>query len=343
MALLRDGSMRGALPRVAIAAVVLTAASCALAGVFGGGEEPGLQFSHRIHYDEGLECGDCHMGWEDSDDPGIPVMAGCMLCHESMEDEETPPEKRIETLFDEEGNFRAKRLTALSDEIIFSHMQHATSGLECSDCHVGIEESDAIDENVVVTMSDCRDCHSEKQAPNDCSTCHSRLDVDVPPVTHDLGWKKIHGRIVRSRDDALVNDCSLCHTEQTCVSCHRSEEPESHNNYFRLRGHGIQASIDRDSCAACHRSESCDRCHSETRPLSHSGSWGGTRSNHCLGCHFPVRSNQCFVCHKDTPSHRMAPPKPAGHVPSMNCRLCHGMGVRLPHADNGTDCNRCHR
>jgi hypothetical protein len=30
-------------------------------------------------------------------------------------------------------------------------------------------------------------------------------------------------------------------------------------------------------------------------------------------------------------------------VPSMNCRLCHGAGVPLPHVDNGSDCNSCHR
>jgi hypothetical protein len=27
----------------------------------------------------------------------------------------------------------------------------------------------------------------------------------------------------------------------------------------------------------------------------------------------------------------------------MNCRMCHGHGQPLNHADNGTECTSCHR
>jgi hypothetical protein len=329
--------------RGAALAMLLAITACSLSDMFGEEEEQGLVFNHQVHADEGLECADCHMGVTDSDEPGMPGLDGCMLCHESMQDEETPAEERVETMFDAEGRMKAKSLSRLADETIFSHLGHVNAELECSACHGQVEVATSIDEAVVVSMDDCMDCHGERAVANACTTCHTEYDIAKAPHTHDHNWDKLHGRVVRAHTEGLVNDCSLCHTEATCTSCHRDEQPESHTNYFRLRGHGIQASIDRESCWACHRAESCDRCHSSTTPLSHTGSWGGSRSTHCVGCHEPLRSSSCYTCHKATPSHRMATPKPPGHVASMNCRLCHGMGAPLPHVDNGSDCNSCHR
>jgi hypothetical protein len=33
---------------------------------------------------------------------------------------------------------------------------------------------------------------------------------------------------------------------------------------------------------------------------------------------------------------------PPNHNPAMNCRMCHGRGAPLQHADNGTECTTCH-
>jgi hypothetical protein len=62
-----------------------------------------------------------------------------------------------------------------------------------------------------------------------------------------------------------------------------------------------------------------------------------------MGCHQPLGNESCAVCHKGTPSHALATPKPPGHNPAMNCRMCHGNGQPLPHFDNGDDCNSCHQ
>ena len=59
------------------------------------------------------------------------------------------------------------------------------------------------------------------------------------------------------------DQCSLCHQPSECTDCHSVELPESHDNFFRRRGHGLIASMDRQSCATCHDSDSCDRCHQE--------------------------------------------------------------------------------
>ena len=120
--------------------------------------------------------------------------------------------------------------------------------------------------------------------------------------------------------------------------------PRNHTNYWRQRGHGLTAQLDRMSCATCHRTDACERCHQEVLPRSHRGMWGGGQNTHCLSCHFPVETQgNCVTCHKATPGHLGAAPLPPNHNPAMNCRLCHGNGVRLPHFDPGTACTACHR
>lgn len=315
-------------------------AGCAVFGAFGSGA-PALAFPHARHAQEGMECGDCHMDWETSDQPGMPALGACKLCHEGL-DADKPPERRIDALFDGD-TFRAAKVTKLSDEVVFSHQKHANGGIECKSCHQGIDTNDRVDDSLAVTMAECTSCHQQKQQPVDCATCHKELRADVPPRTHELQWLKMHGKTVRAHTAGQANDCSLCHTEATCASCHRDTPPDNHDNYFRRRSHGLFARMDRENCSACHRSDSCDECHKETRPMNHVGVFGGTQSNHCVSCHFPLQTNDCYTCHKSTPSHAAATPLPASHNPGMNCRMCHGNGQPLPHVDKGDTCTSCHR
>lgn len=315
------------------------AAGCALFSVFGGASP--YAFSHRVHAKEGLECADCHSTWDSADSPGMPGKGGCVLCHEKI-DQDKPPERRIDVLYDGE-NYRAARASKLADEVIFSHLQHAKKPIECNACHAGIAENDVVDSSFAFGMRDCTTCHQQQNLADDCASCHKTLRADVAPASHSFQWRKVHGSISRAHDTATVNDCALCHQESSCKSCHEAEAPDNHGDYFRRRGHGLFARMDRQNCAACHRSDSCDACHQDTRPVSHVGAFGGARSNHCVGCHLPVQSNECATCHKSTPSHDMAPPKPPSHAPGMNCRQCHGVGQGLTHADNGADCAMCHR
>jgi hypothetical protein len=271
----------------------------------------------------------------------MPVLAGCKLCHESI-DADKPPERRIDQLF-EGDTYRARRASQLDDEIVFSHLQHATKPIDCDACHTGIAQNDLVDASFALSMQDCTECHAQQAVSNDCATCHKEIRRDVAPDSHAFQWLKAHGPTVRGESAATANDCSLCHEQSGCTTCHLETPPDNHNNYFRLRGHGLFARMDRQSCAACHRSDSCDSCHQTTRPLNHTGSFAGSMQTHCLGCHLPVQQSECFTCHKGTPSHATAAPKPPDHSPGMNCRLCHGVGQPLPHVDKGDDCNICHR
>jgi hypothetical protein len=332
---------------VAAAGIALGAAAVLLGGCFAfHGEESGpprLAFSHRVHVDEGLDCGNCHIGAEDSDEPGMPSLRGCMLCHSDI-DAEKAPERRAAALFDENG-VRGPRTAALGDEVIFSHLGHVEAGLDCAACHGDLAGRDDLGSDAAVPMAECVACHQRADAPADrCATCHSEIDADWAPPSHAVAWTRLHGGVAQAELGGPRNDCALCHTESACTSCHREQPPENHTNYWRSRGHTFTASMDRASCSTCHQSDFCNRCHAVTEPLSHRGAFGGTLSTHCLGCHFPLSAEEgCGVCHKGTPSHLLASPKPPDHVPGMNCLQCHGVQQPLPHVDKGDDCNACHK
>jgi len=325
--------------------LVLVLLGCALVGsIFR--ERPASGFPHRVHV-EGLEmsCSDCHASVEDSDAPGMPEASDCLLCHGDLDDDKSP-ERRASAFLDGDA-VAAVRLSALADEVRFSHRAHAVDyGLACASCHGDVGTSDGIGSAVRVTMADCSRCHEETSGrpESDCALCHREIDTQWLPPTHERDWTRFHGLAVNVQAPGPSNQCSLCHDQTTyCNACHQEQLPRDHNHHFRRRGHLIAASIDRDRCAVCHRSDFCDRCHSVALPRSHRGSFGSPRNRHCLGCHFPLQDEGCFTCHKTDPIHAMAPPQPPWHTPGMNCRQCHGAGIPLRHPDNGGDCNRCHR
>ncbi len=326
--------------RILLGVSILLLAGCFLLEAVGL-REGELAFSHRVHVvDQGLDCTDCHPGAEDSDEPGMPALGQCMLCHEGL-DAEKPGSKRVARLF-VEGVWASSRASALGDEVIFSHVTHVELGGDCAACHGTIEDTDGTEAEVRVPMDDCIQCHTAVKVAAECATCHLEIRADREPGTHDQNWRRVHGEVFRAKSGETADRCSMCHTESSCTTCHQTEPPQDHTSFWRQRGHSFLAAMDRDRCAACHEEDSCNRCHADALPLTHKGAFGGTQSNHCFSCHFPLRAEGCFTCHKDTPSHLLAPPKPPNHFPGMDCRQCHGLTAPLPHADDGTDCNFCH-
>lgn len=323
-------------------AALLVAAGCV---VFGGGSGPAEErfaFSHKVHVeDEGLDCTDCHMGAADTDEPGMPALGGCKLCH-AERDADKPPERRVEALYEGEV-YRRTPASELGNEIVFSHAAHVKAVEECATCHTGIGTNEVIDASIAVEKPDCLTCHAERGVSDRCETCHRQQRRDRAPHTHDGLWLRFHGKVVRAESSALVDRCEMCHEKNACQACHQDQMPASHNNFFRRRGHGLMARMDRESCSACHRPDSCESCHSQVLPQNHTGAFGGRQSTHCFSCHFPLQSSDCATCHRTDHSHAMAAPLPPDHSPAMNCRQCHGLSAPLPHVDKGDQCTACHR
>lgn len=342
MALLIRFARRETLVSVLAAASAVALGGCILLEMTGlrAPAETGPAFSHRIHVqDEGMDCADCHVTVHEEDAPGMPVAMLCSLCHEGMDDEK-PEELRAAALFP--GGVLAPSGVLLADEILFSHLQHVSAELDCAACHGGIAEADRTPEYTALSMDDCMACHAKSGVSNECATCHSVIREDLMPPNHDMAWMQLHGSFANSGSGLASDQCSLCHQESSCTTCHQLVPPEDHTNFWRRRGHGFVAGLDRSRCQTCHQPDYCNQCHQHTEPMSHTGSFGGTLSTHCLSCHLPVQQTGCFTCHKDTSSHALAAPKPPDHFAAMNCRQCHGAGAPLPHVDNGADCNICH-
>jgi hypothetical protein len=342
VALLDRWTSLGARARRASLLALLGLAGCAIFGSLQNDVKP-FGFSHKLHVeDQGLGCADCHTKWDRGDDPGMPSAKQCALCHADI-DAPKPPEKKIGQLF-EGDKFKAHLYSALPQENVFSHQKHAARDSECLSCHESVAKSERVEAQFRLRMDDCTKCHAERKGPSDCAACHQQIRLDAKPPNHTGQWLREHGHVMRAHNnDVRVERCDTCHSQASCLACHRVQQPENHTQYWRRRGHGLAASMDRRSCSACHEPESCTACHSQNQPINHSGSWGSPLDRHCLTCHEPLRLEEsCQVCHKSTPSHALAPPMPDWHISAMNCRQCHGNGQPLLHADNGTSCIQCH-
>jgi c(7)-type cytochrome triheme protein len=313
-------------------------AGCAFLRSIGG--DGALAFSHARHVGgEKLDCANCHADALAADEPGMPAKDTCTVCHADI-DAEKPPERHIQGLFHGD-DFAAVHASALAGEVVFSHKLHA-SGQACDACHLGIESNTRVSSLRPVRMDACTACHQSKKAPGECATCHKEITEKWQPASHHSNWTRMHGLVAREHSEATADKCYLCHTESTCSTCHKSQAPLNHTNYWRERGHGVTAMVDRESCAACHEPASCERCHADVKPRNHVGNWGAPRDNHCLVCHQPLGQEGCVACHANANSHQLAAPKPSDHYPGMDCRACHGLSQALPHVDNGDDCNSCH-
>lgn len=337
----------------AAVALVAAAAACSRAApeaakpaVAAAPVSAGPEFNHKFHLSRGVTCLDCHEGADKADKAPMPTIESCADCHEEI-DEKKPAEKKA-TAFVDPATKKAKWhwFTKQSDEVKFSHAAHAKKKVECVECHKAVEESTRTGPELALTMDTCTTCHTAKKASNACDTCHTQIGLDRPPPSHDKLWNVRHGQAVRRGGvpQSRLEDCAMCHTEQTCIECHRREAPRDHTQFWRANaGHGLAAALDRQRCQACHTTDACVECHTTNPPRNHRGSWGAPRSRHCLGCHekpAAAGGEGCFTCHDGTPSHLKAPAKPKGHRADDQCLLCHD---RLRHPVNDQNCNECHR
>jgi len=350
--------------------VVLGAAalmSCSLfEGLGGGGETdtgPAV-FNHKIHHvDMGMGCSECHAGASKAAEAGLPALDLCLACHEEPE-AGSAIAKAIGTLQDRQKAGAPLWGPEAVSDLTFSHQAHLkgvtyrlASGqqkeLACRDCHGEVGTTASLPSATRPPMDLCTDCHErggvadEKGKPSRaaaalmaCATCHETYRADVRPADHRGLWKTAHGERLRfGFDEEASKRCAYCHREDFCTSCHQVEKPKSHTQFFRLRGHGIDASLHRERCLTCHREDVCERCHESTRPQGHGGSWAGAPYRHCSSCHLPLSMTRCTVCHKRA-DHEIAPlyPRDANHT--GNCTMaCH----TRQHPDPGTGCKTCHK
>jgi hypothetical protein len=268
----------------------------------------------------------------------MPTYNVCFACHGGTEKRDFYPYELELQKHSPEVAFEAR---PRFHDLRFSHAVHFERNVPCADCHRELDDP----ETRVTSVDFCAGCHREEGVGSNCAICHEETRKTTRPPSHEgPAWMRIHGRsVAQGLGLAHPENCNLCHSKGYCDNCHHVEKPRDHTEFFRQRGHGIRAGIERERCMACHEENFCVRCHRDTKPRDHfTAVWGGRISNHCLRCHEPLGESRCSVCHRGTPSHLEATPIPPPPHPSAasNCYTCH---LRPPHADNGEPCTFCHR
>jgi cytochrome c7-like protein len=166
-------------------------------------------------------------------------------------------------------------------ETEFVHSIHVDQGIECTDCHAGIDKATSLSQSHLPATDKCKECHEDKTAPKPaaiaprvnfshakhlgqaavkgkCDTCHKKL-----PEAGDPYWSP------------PMDICTSCHKHQTdfnegrCRPCHVDlkgyfpERAYAHKGDW-LRLHGPLARPSAESCAQCHDQTYCSQCHSPT-------------------------------------------------------------------------------
>ena len=291
-------------------------------------EQHQLKFNHSFHLDMGLTCDTCHsMENGKVTRPGHDV---CSSCHSDQIEA-----KEVNASNDSCGHchaFKKEDMVMPEEKPVapspFIHTEALMNVVQCASCHAQIVNASGLAVPKVGPSARHKIMKFAHGLVLDCSTCHAGMSPNQRPPSHLSGdWKKRHGMHARLNG---TETCTPCHDPvSTCDSCHRTEAPDSHTNFFRLKSHGIEASVNREKCMTCHEVDSCQRCHSTEAPISHRAGWGPPSNRHCFNCHATMGARTgCFVCHSADLSslHPSAPPPPPTtfHRPSASCLACHG-------------------
>jgi hypothetical protein len=260
-----------------------------------------LRFDHLVHdavlaaaSDPPLECTFCHTA------AGAPRMAvqppipeQCFSCHaHPATDHFVDAECSVCHTPLAETRLAAQRLAALpvpeshtrEDFLASLHGELAALSIEsCATCH---------------TREQCMGCHiAEPRTAQLPGAAGDRFEPPVIaaayplPASHlDPAWQRLHGEV------ASAASCASCHTQESCMACHRPplpagigelpsaravtapgavvlrRMPETHLSPFFATRHGALAAARPQTCTTCHDWQTtCAACHEPTGAASGAG------------------------------------------------------------------------
>ena len=96
-----------------------------------------------------------------------------MICHSQIATDR-PLIQQMTEMQDKGLDFNWKRVYDYPREshVRFEHAPHIRAKVECSTCHGNQAEQTVARRMVNMDMGFCVNCHKQKQASNDCLTCH---------------------------------------------------------------------------------------------------------------------------------------------------------------------------
>jgi formamidopyrimidine-DNA glycosylase len=133
-----------------------------------------IEFPHKIHIDKGMTCTQyCHEPVEKGPIAGLPSINICMTCHSAIATDR-PLVKQIAALQEKGLDLSWQRVYGYTHQahVRFNHAPHIRANVECSTCHGDIANQNVAQRNVDLHVGFCVSCHRQKNAPNECITCH---------------------------------------------------------------------------------------------------------------------------------------------------------------------------
>ncbi len=87
---------------------------------------------------------------------------------------EHPEIRKMKDYYDKGQDIPWQRVWGWVEEshVRFNHAPHIREGIDCTKCHGDVSEMTVATRVVDHTMEFCVSCHRERNAPDDCVTCH---------------------------------------------------------------------------------------------------------------------------------------------------------------------------
>ncbi len=133
-----------------------------------------INFSHKKHISQGLECEGCHEGVKKGIHATLPSLQICINCHQSAITD-SGEEEKVRAIYNQGNLYPWNRVYKLSDHVFFSHRRHVVAAaIGCERCHGNMNEQTSPPPRALfkITMDDCMDCHYKRKASVDCISCH---------------------------------------------------------------------------------------------------------------------------------------------------------------------------
>lgn len=241
-----------------------------------------------------------------------------------------------------------KCITSVKQVIKFNHALHKES-VECTACHSGIQNSEALHEGLFPKKEDCSSCHDVNDDKN-CTQCHyedtfeplqqkkyalifshkKHLSESAKCETCHAGIESDDGSNLATGYSPNMAVCSTCHNDyngvtNACEACHTSLVnlvPQNHKAPHFERLHKFQAEAPSANCYMCHDNGSCEDCHN--------GTAGITENNTKTQFYHPY-SGTGFA--SGTKIQKIT------RVHDLNFRFSHGMAVK----GKEKECSSCHQ
>ena len=135
-------------------------------------EQP-IPFPHKTHIAKKAVCADCHESADKGPVAGIPSVKTCMICHSQIATDK-PLIKQV-TDYSEKGiEIPWQRVYGFTRaaHVRFNHAPHIRASVDCATCHGDVANQTVAERSVEHNMGFCVNCHKQKNASNDCLTCH---------------------------------------------------------------------------------------------------------------------------------------------------------------------------